>query len=78
MIGDAVLDIIFGIINAIISILPTYEFIHGGSFGDLLSMLGYVNEFFPVDSLAESIIMYFSFSALILALKPILKLGHVS
>jgi len=78
MIADKLLDILFGIVNAIISLLPSWDWVHKSAFGDLITTISYANEFFPVDTLAEGIIAYFAFSVLLLSFKPILKLGRIA
>ncbi len=78
MITDAILDVVFGIIKTILEALPVYDFAHKGAFQDLFNALNQINEYFPVDTLAECAVAYFAFSATLLILKPVLKISHTT
>ena len=78
MIADKILDIIFGIANVIIGLLPTYTPGHETVFTEFLSAISFINQIFPVDSLSEAIGAYMVFLALTLGIKPILKFARIS
>lgn len=75
---DKILDVIFWIIEAIIGLLPTYTPSETGSIQSLLNVLATFNNYLPFVEMAECIIAYLSFSALLLAVRPLLKWGRLA
>lgn len=75
---DKILDVIFWIIEAIIGLMPTYVPTEMGAIQSLLNVLATFNNYLPFVEMAQCVIAYLSFCALLLAVRPLLKWGRMA
>lgn len=70
---DKILDVVFWVAKAAISLLPTYTPPGIDSIQWLVNQLAAIDNFFPIVTLAECIAAYYTFVFLLMLARPILK-----
>ena len=74
---DAILDVVFWFVKAVIGLLPNYSPPDGSSIQLLIDSLATFNNFFPAIELVECIIAYLAFCGVVLLVKPMLSFGRL-
>lgn len=75
---DAILDVIFYFISAVIGLLPTWSIGHENIIVTLATALRTFDQYFPVTDMFEIISVYLAYYLLVNVIRPLLKLGHLA
>jgi hypothetical protein len=75
---DAILDMLFALINAVVDLLPDYIPSHTDAFTGMMGAISTINHYFPVDTLATCVSGYLGFAIMLSGVRIILKFAHVA
>ena len=75
---DSLLDVFFWIIEGALGLLPEWNIGHGDALMTLATSLATFDQYFPITDLFQIIGLYCAFYALLVWVRPLLKLAHLA
>jgi hypothetical protein len=75
---DKILDLIFGLIKAALSVLPDYTPPNTGMLQSLVNWLVTFNQYLPMVEMVQCMVAYLAFVGIYMVVRPILKFVRVT
>jgi len=75
---DAILDVIFWFIGAVIDLLPTTSIGHDGALVTLATTISTIDQYFPVTDLFQIMGIYLMYYGIVVWVRPLMKMARLA